>query len=155
YPFGLVNAGTAASPAYHAASQLFRYKTKDEHHNEVIEFKDREGKVLLKKVQAPSGQWAQTYYIYDGFGNLICVVPPEVVARLATEFYQSGATDVTKNAFLKRWAFRYAYDSRKRMILKQLPGADLVYMVYDKRDRLVMTQDGNQRSGSTKYWTFT
>jgi hypothetical protein len=111
YPFGLVNAGTAASPVYHAASQLFRNKTKDEHHNEVIEFKDRQGKVILKIVQAPSSQWAQTYYIYDGFGNLVCVIPPEAVARLATEFYQAGATDATKDAFLKRWAFRYAYDS--------------------------------------------
>jgi len=31
------------------------------------------------------------------------------------------------------------------MIEKQLPGADPVYMVYDKRDRLVATQDGNMR----------
>lgn len=155
YPFGQANAGTAASPTYHAANQLFRNKTKDEHHNEVIEYKDRQGKVILKKVQAPSGQWAQTYYIYDGFGNLVCVMPPEAVARLATEFYHSGATDATKEAFLRRWAFRYAYDARKRMTLKQVPGADAVCMVYDKRDRLVLTQDGNHRSGSTTYWTFT
>src|SRR5688500_6247560 len=39
------------------------------------------------------------------------------------------------------------------MIMKQVPGADPVYMVYDARDRLVLTQDGNQRLDSM--WTFT
>ena len=39
------------------------------------------------------------------------------------------------------------------MSVKKLPGVAPVYMVYDKRDRLVMTQDGNLRD-STK-WLFT
>jgi len=39
------------------------------------------------------------------------------------------------------------------MIEKQLPGADPVYMVYDKRDRLVLTQDGNNRPANK--WLFT
>jgi RHS repeat-associated protein len=155
YPLGLVNTGTGSTPAFYSINQLFRNKTKDENYNETIEFKDKEGRLILKKVQAPAGQWAQTYYIYDVFGNLVCVLPPEAVARLATEYYQSGATDATKDAFLKRWAFRYTYDSRKRMTHKQVPGAEPVYMVYDKRDRLVLTQDGKQRSLATKYWTFT
>jgi hypothetical protein len=74
---------------------------------------------------------------------------------LLTQYYQSGANDATKNDFLKRWTFRYVYDLKKRLIQKQVPGAEPVYMVYDKRDRLVMTQDGNQRSSAKKYWTFT
>ncbi|PXX94652.1 hypothetical protein DF185_22940, partial [Marinifilum breve] len=49
----------------------------------------------------------------------------------------------------------YKYDDRKRMIEKKLPGALPVYMVYDNRDRLVATQDGNQRAKNkwlvTKY----
>jgi RHS repeat-associated protein len=52
-------------------------------------------------------------------------------------------------------AFQYQYDTRHRMIAKKVPGADWVYMVYDDHDRLVLTQDGNQRSTATKYWTFT
>jgi RHS repeat-associated protein len=51
------------------------------------------------------------------------------------------------------WAFQYKYDGRKRMTHKKVPGADWVYMVYDDRDRLVLTQDGNQRK--TNQWTFT
>ena len=49
--------------------------------------------------------------------------------------------------------FQYKYDARKRMSHKRVPGADWVYMVYDNRDRLVLTQDGNQRA--TNLWVFT
>jgi RHS repeat-associated protein len=52
-------------------------------------------------------------------------------------------------------AFQYKYDSRGRMCQKKVPGAGWVYMVYDKLDRLVMTQDANQRSASPYKWTFT
>ena len=49
--------------------------------------------------------------------------------------------------------YSYRYDGCKRMIEKKIPGADPVYMVYDKRDRLVLTQDGEQRL--TNKWLFT
>lgn len=167
--YGKVNAGVAPTPVYYAANSLLKKKTKDEEGNQVIEYSDKLGRTILKRVQAIAGSpsttdsnkdlnFASTYYIYDDFGNLICVIPPEATSRLATEYFQAGSTDASKNDFLKRWAFRYRYDGRNRMILKQVPGAEPVYMVYDKRDRLVLTQDGNQRSGVTnaiKYWTFT
>ncbi|HEY5750649.1 MAG TPA: RHS repeat-associated core domain-containing protein [Chryseolinea sp.] len=51
------------------------------------------------------------------------------------------------------WAFEYKYDDRQRMIAKKAPGAEWVYMIYDNRDRLVLTQDGNQRV--TNEWLYT
>ncbi|SHG63097.1 RHS repeat-associated core domain-containing protein [Chryseolinea serpens] len=51
------------------------------------------------------------------------------------------------------WAFEYRYDERQRMIAKKVPGADWIYMAYDNRDRLVLTQDGNQRV--TNEWSYT
>ncbi len=54
---------------------------------------------------------------------------------------------------INNFAFLYKYDGSKRMTHKKVPGADWVYMVYDNRDRLVMTQDGNQRLQNQ--WTFT
>lgn len=41
--------------------------------------------------------------------------------------------------------FRYEYDQRKRVYIKKIPGAGEDWMVYDSRDRLVMTQDSNLR----------
>jgi Leucine-rich repeat (LRR) protein len=54
---------------------------------------------------------------------------------------------------LDDWAFQYRYDARHRVTHKKVPGAGWVYMVYDDRDRLVMTQDAEQRN--TNKWLFT
>ncbi|MBN1951788.1 MAG: RHS repeat-associated core domain-containing protein [Bacteroidales bacterium] len=60
---------------------------------------------------------------------------------------------------LDELCYSYKYDTLGRMIEKKLPGADPVYMVYDSRNRLVATQDGNQRSGDATgeedTWLFT
>ncbi len=59
----------------------------------------------------------------------------------------------TNRTAMNLWGFQYQYDGRKRMTGKRVPGADWVYMGYDNRDRVVLTQDGNQRL--TNQWTFT
>ncbi|MCX6319481.1 MAG: DUF6443 domain-containing protein [Bacteroidetes bacterium] len=129
--------------------QLYKFATVDEHGKQVIEYKDNDGKVILKKVQvngpsdvngAGSGYagWNCTYYIYDDIGNLRCVVQPQGVENMAAINNWTLTTTI-----LDEQCFRYEYDSRNRMIMKKVPGAATVYMVYDKRDRMVMTRDGN------------
>jgi RHS repeat-associated protein len=66
---------------------------------------------------------------------------------------KSAKVESLQNYVFNEFAFLYKYDSRRRMSHKKVPGADWVYMVYDNRDRLVMTQDGNQRIQNQ--WTFT
>jgi RHS repeat-associated protein len=58
-----------------------------------------------------------------------------------------------KRFAMDQWVFQYKYDARQRMIAKKVPGADWVYMVYDKRDRLVLSQDAEQRKFNR--WSFT
>jgi RHS repeat-associated protein len=162
YHLGLVHAGSAIAPIYYEANQLHRKKTKDEANHEVIEYVDQEGKTVLKRVQVIEGatvvnntNYACTYYVYDNFGSLVCVIPPMAVSKLTTEYFHAAATNVSKESFLKRWAFRYKYDTRRRLIQKQVPGAGQVFMVYDARDRLVLTQDSVQRISNPKRWLFT
>ena len=38
--------------------------------------------------------------------------------------------------------------------MKQLPGCDPVYLVHDKRDRLVLSQDGKQRTENADKWSY-
>jgi hypothetical protein len=90
YPLGLVSAGSTSVPNYYAAGQLYKTKTKDEQHHEVVEFKDKQDRVILKRVQAPNGEWAQTYYVYDDFGNLVVVLPPEAVKQMDDLFIGSN-----------------------------------------------------------------
>jgi RHS repeat-associated protein len=152
------NAATNYTAVYNAG-QLYKTITTDEHKKQVIEFKDKEGKVLLKKVQltatADDGTgsgysgWLSTYYIYDDFGNLRGVIQPEGVKALSTTNWQLTA------ALLAEQCFRYEYDQRNRMIKKKVPGAGEVWMVYDNRDRLVLTQDANMRSSTQQKWLYT
>lgn len=62
--------------------------------------------------------------------------------------YQTKITRAVENL-----GFQYHYDKRSRLIARKVPGTDWVYMVYDDRDRLVMTQDGQQRLSNR--WTYT
>ncbi len=149
-----VNSGV--SGGYYLTGQLQIKSTKDEQGNEVREYVDKEGRTILKKVQAvttpvlnSATHWACTYYIYDNFGLLRYVLQPELSSSLVANPSQQQLDDL---------AFQYKYDGRKRMTEKKVPGAGVVFMVYDQRDRLVLTQDANQRAGASntiKYWSFT
>ena len=81
-----------------------------------------------------------TYYVYDNRGNLRFVLPP----CLQDEGISQDKLDAL--------AYRYEYDSRDRCVSKKLPGCDAVRYVYDKADRLIFTQDGNQRGKNQ--WLF-
>lgn len=152
--------GTYSSTSTYPAGQLYKNATLDEHGKQVIEFKDKLGRVILKKVQldAPADDgtglshagWLCTYYIYDDFNQLRAVIQPVAVSRMAL-----ANNWVLTTTELNEQVFRYAYDDRSRMIIKKVPGAAEVFMVYDKWDRLVLTQDGNMRTQNqyllTKY----
>jgi hypothetical protein len=141
------NWGSYATSGSYATGLLYKNITVDEHGKQVIEIKDKGGKVILKKVQltaaADSGMgrgytgWLCTYYIYDELQNLRCVIQPKGVELLAAN---SWAFTIS---ILEEQCFMYEYDERNRMIVKRVPGSGRVQMVYDSKDRLVMTQDSN------------
>ena len=134
---------------YYNAGELFARTTTDEHNNKVKEYTDKRGLALMKRVQKDA-EWIDTYYIYDDLNLLRFVLQPEGVAQLPS--MQNSATPLDQT-FLEMWAFQYKYDQRHRMVEKKVPGGGLMYMVYDLRDRAVLTQDANQRTKNQ--WTFT
>jgi len=67
---------------YYDANQLFGNTTIDENGNETIEFTDKLGKVICKKVKADATTYACTYYIYDEKDELIMVLPPEAIVEI-------------------------------------------------------------------------
>lgn len=154
------NFGTYATSSIYPAGQLYKNVSADEHNKQVIEFKDKEGNVILKKVQlsadADTGTgknhsgWLCTYYIYDDMNNLRCVIQPKGVELLAANGWDMN---YSSGVILNEQCFRYEYDHRERMITKKVPGAGKVHMVYDARDRLVMTQDSVQRVAHV--WLYT
>jgi RHS repeat-associated protein len=137
------------SAATYNTGELFKNVVADEDGHQVIEFTDREKKLILKKVQLSNSPanghsgWSNTYYVYDDLDNLRFVIQPNAVQWLMANswnFSAGGGSNVADEL-----CFRYEYDGRKRLIVKKVPGAGESYMVYDSRDRPVFTQDANQR----------
>lgn len=54
---------------------------------------------------------------------------------------------------LNNLCYQYKYDTKNRLIEKKLPGKDVEYIVYDKLDRPLLTQDANLRASNK--WLFT
>ncbi|KIA89495.1 hypothetical protein OC25_25355, partial [Pedobacter kyungheensis] len=112
------------------------------------EFKDFEGRVVLKRVWETNSKSLSTYYVYDDLGNLRYVLPPAI-----NENGQAlSSFDETQNVF-DQFIYGYHYDGRKRLVEKKIPGKDWEFMVYNKLDQVVMSQDANQRNNSQ--WLFT
>lgn len=171
-----------------------------------IEYKDVFGRTVMTKEKADATNWAETYYVYDKYGRLRFVLPPELLKSLIGQpapsigSVPSGYTLLTTDqtftsnnsnkyvyatnvvtrfqpppgggsttlgvgfhimpqqgasgsaTLLANMAFQFIYDSEGRKIGEKAPGADWTFYVYDKRDRLALSQSGNQRLGNK--WSF-
>ncbi len=140
-----------AVPTTYAANELGVSKTTDENGNEVIQFADKLGRLILKRVQVGETiegtytEYLDTYYVYDIRGNLSMQVPPKAVAKI-------NASTTWSTAFRDEWCFVYTYDDRNRLVEKKVPGAGLTYLIYDRLDRVVLVQDAEMRL--TNKWLF-
>jgi RHS repeat-associated protein len=136
---------------------LYKFITTDEYGKKVIEYRDKSGQFILKKVEldaSPSvshSGWICTYSVYDDKGLLRYQIQPEGVKYLDQNnwsFVNSNGQNV-----LKEYCFQYNYDEKGRSIWKKAPGAQPLSMIYDRRDRVVFMQDGNQSALTTPQWT--
>lgn len=65
----------------------------------------------------------------------------------------SGASTYTiTDSDINKLGYRYKYDQRNRLVEKKLPGKEWEYIVYDKLDRPILTQDANLKAQNK--WRF-
>ncbi|KAA1243240.1 DUF6443 domain-containing protein, partial [Aquimarina sp. RZ0] len=138
--------------AYYPANELRVTITKDEnwlpnqtHPNDhtTKEYTDKLGRVILKRTYNENIAH-DTYYVYDDYGNLTYVIPPKVTL---------SESDGVSAIELNELCYQYKYDQRNRLVEKKIPGKGWEYIVYNKLDQPVMTQDANQRANNE--WLFT
>ncbi|MDH6250274.1 hypothetical protein M2347_000001, partial [Chryseobacterium sp. H1D6B] len=124
------------------AGELSKNTVTDEDGNKTIEFKDGFGQTVLVRKAVSATENADTYYVYNEYMQLAFVIPPLASAAAAVD-----------NTVLADLCYQYKYDSRQRLAEKKLPGKGWEYMVYDKQDRLVMSQDAVMKPAGK--WLFT
>lgn len=144
---------------YYTPNQLYVVVSKDENWTGldgkvgvIEEFKDKDDRVVLKRAfnKTPMGaiETLSTYYVYDDLGNLSFVLPQGTNADVS----------LPDQTLLDNLGYQYIYDARQRLIEKKLPGKGWEYMVYNKLDQIVLTQDTRQKDDGkwlyTKYDAF-
>ncbi len=154
WTIGLGRGSLPTTAGAYPMGRLYKMISKNEKNLQVIEYKDKEGNIVLKKVQvsaaadngtgsAHSG-WMCTYYVFDDYGNRRFIITPKVVAAI------DGSWTISQ-PLADELCYRFEYDLLDREVVKKNPGTPSgslgeEWTVYDQRGRVVMTQDGNQRS---------
>jgi RHS repeat-associated protein len=145
------NIPTTSAGNFYPSGTLYKSVTIDERGNAMVDYRDIEGRLILKKSQIDatiasdlSGYtgFLCTYYIYDDLNHLRFVIPPKATALLPNESWQIDETTINE------LCFRYEFDYRGRMMAKKIPGAGWEYEIYDMGDKSVFTQDGNMRNNN-------
>jgi len=122
-----------SSATIYAPNQLYKNSVKDEDGNETIEFKNGKGQVILARKVKSYAEHIDTYYVYNEYDQLAFVIPPLAVHKPLTD------------DLLNTLCYQYRYDGRGRLVEKKLPDKGWEFMVYDKADRMILSQDANLR----------
>jgi RHS repeat-associated protein len=144
--FFVNNANQLEMSGFYGASTLYKTTTMDADGVTSTEYKDKLGRVVMKR----NGSDVNTAFVYNDLNQLCYVVPPKAYDLLTTNGIISDNHDA-----LKKFGYLYKYDNRGNCIAKRLPGCAPTRMIYDKANRLVLSQDGNQRKHNPEKWTST
>ncbi|WP_035093619.1 DUF6443 domain-containing protein, partial [Aquimarina macrocephali] len=145
----------------YVAGELYITITKDENWtptdgnlHTTREYKNKQGQIVLKRTynnvvtsieggaSVTTVEEHDTYYVYDKYGNLTYVIPPKVTIA-----------DGVSETELSELCYQYHYDYRNRLIEKKIPGKDWEYIVYNRLDQPILTQDASLRKeNSDKPW---
>ncbi|RKS01444.1 DUF6443 domain-containing protein [Flavobacterium sp. 102] len=123
---------------FYPANQLVKivlknenWKSSDGLNNTIEEYKDKQGRLVLKRVYAVSvvngveiNTFHDTYMVYDQYGNLTYVLPPKADGSTSTQV-------------IDELCYQYRYDQRNRLVEKKVPGKQWEFIVYDKINRVV------------------
>ena len=130
-----VNDNGSWVPVSYPAGSLNYTETTDEDGLKHEEYSDKMGRTVLSIEKGINGELFRTVYVYDNFNRLRYIVPPHA--------------STPSNSKL---CYSYAYDKKGRVVSKSIPDHGTEFYVYDKRNRLVMSQDANQNRRNE--WSF-
>ena len=146
---------TGSANGFYKENMIYKNIVKDEDGNTTIEFLNGEDQLILSRKVLSASQNADTYYVYNEYNLLAFIVPPKASEEIKN---LSAGTQIPDNV-LNNLCYQYRPDGDARIAEKKLPNKGWEYFVYDKADRLVLTQDAvlrtNNNNFATRGWIFT
>lgn len=110
------------------------------------EYYDGSDRLVMRETMLTDTHWERTYQVYDDFGRLCYVIPDPGNAL----FVENGSRTASE---LNKFCYSTFYDRYGRIVRQSKPGAGWEEMLYDARDRQIMSRRAGMQKDST--WFFT
>ena len=142
--YRIVNDNTLTLAGYYEPKTLLYEQTTDEDGKVGYTYKNKQGQPVLTRQllsKTPTATYTDTYYVYNDLGQLCYMIPPlasDAMNAVNTNYFDSDDA-------MKKYCYIYKYDNRGNQITARMPGCEPIYRVFDKANRLILSQDGNQR----------
>lgn len=139
--------GIKTDGKFHPDGSLYKTTTKDENWRSgkagtVEEYKDIDGRTLLKRQWKTEMEALDTYFVYTFSGDLSYVIPPKYKSQTITE----------NSLDFNELIYAYKYDKRRRVIKKKIPGKGWEYIIYNKKNQVVYSRNAEQLKRNE--WSF-
>jgi len=139
--------GQVTGSGFYPEGTLVKYTGIDQDGNESYSYRDKAGLTVLTSVRVNATTYAYTYYVYDELSRLRYSIPP-----LALGYFAGNYTFDQASPVYDLYMFGYQYDKKGRLTEEKKPGKAVVYHIYDRKDRRILSQDGVQRAENK--WAF-
>ena len=127
--YEVVDGGIEYKGRYEAGKLLIE-ETTDEDGHFVQKYTDMRGNTLMTS-HGKGNSNISTCYIYDDYGDLRYVLPPNA----------SDKTYYDTDDVLAQNSYQYRYDDRGNVVYRKMPGRDAIRYRYDSAGRLIVEQD--------------
>jgi RHS repeat-associated protein len=139
--------GGVSTPSTYGANTLLKNVQISEQGNEIIAYVDNQGRAMQESHQVSGSTYRSLYNIYDRYDRKRYVLQPVYFDQTPGEFDEGDAV-------FTRYIFGYRYDQRGRLIREHVPGAGWTEYVYDRLDRVVLSQTAQQKVDSGGKWSY-
>ncbi len=122
--------GKITMNGYYEPGTIMMEAVTDEDGHCVVTATDREGHMVLRR-EGSGNEWLSTYYVYDDYGRLRFVLPP----NLRPKSYAVGDADI------EEYAYEYVYTGANRLRAAKIPGEGTTFYLHTPGGRLFATSD--------------
>ncbi len=139
--------GQVTGSGFYPEGTLLGYTYIDQDGNESYSYRDKAGLTVMTSVRINATTYAYTYYVYDELSRLRYSIPPAALGYFAGNYTFDHTSPV-----YDLYMYGYQYDKKGRLTEEKKPGKEVVYHIYDRKDRRILLQDGVQRAENK--WAF-